>query len=740
STLVAAFACLLLIMPALVPPAAAAPPTTRQPLGRLVGSGVRVDARVAGRAGAIPRAHRTLVRRTVKLGPARAPKGARPTPNALSRVSGTAGPTGTSRIAVQPQLSNPALTQKITTNFPGLAQAGACGTCEPPDPWIAVSPSYLVQSTNGMVRISNRFGSVLLSVPTSSLFSVPSDRYDSDPRILWDGIHGRWVGVIMTYNFDASQNGLELAVSATADPRGAWTVYSIDTGIYLPDYPGISSSPDEILLTSDDFDGATFAGPTLYIIDWSNVSAGTSLYVGGFPYNASSAHFRPALMLSAAPNVPVIYETAGGTPGYFEVKGTARAWARVGDRDLSTAPYGLAPFADPTTMPQPVQPGGVTISQAVDERPTDAVYRDGQLWFVATGDYFDTTNHWTQARYSRVSTAANETAPSAAFDFTTQVPSHYFMPGVGISGNGTAFLVATVTDASQYPKTVVAEVLPNLELSSFTDVEGSTEAYSGDRWGDFVGVAADPSGSGSAWFSHEIVASGGGWRTSVARVVSDADAPSLPGVITQALAPPATLGSTVPLRVAWAAATDPGSGVKSYLVERSDDGGPFVASSTPATSVTQSIRVGHLVRYRVSAIDDAGNVGPPQYGATYRPLVYQQGSSTVYRGTWGRQLATAFSGGSAKYATRFGRYVTFTATSARSIAFVTTRARTRGAFRVYVDGHLRATVSAWSAVTRYRQLIYQYSWGTPGTHRIRIYVLGTVRHPRVDVDAFVVLR
>jgi hypothetical protein len=139
-------------------------------------------------------------------------------------------------------------------------------------------------------------------------------------------------------------------------------------------------------------------------------------------------------------------------------------------------------------------------------------------------------------------------------------------------------------------------------------------------------------------------------------------------------------------------------------------------------------------------VDDGGNVGPPRDGPTFRPTLYQQRSSTAYAGTWGTQLSARFSGGSVRYAIRAGRYMTFTATSARSIAFVTTKARSRGSFRVYVDGHLRATVSASSAITRYGQLLFQYSWATPGTHRIRIYVLGTRGHPRVDVDAFVVLR
>jgi hypothetical protein len=77
---------------------------------------------------------------------------------------------------------------------------------------------------------------------------------------------------------------------------------------------------------------------------------------------------------------------------------------------------------------------------------------------------------------------------------------------------------------------------------------------------------------------------------------------------------------------------------------------------------------------------------------------------------------------------------------ARSIAIVTTKAPTRGAFKVFVDGRFKATINTYSATTVYRQLVYQFSWATPGTHRIKIVVVGTRRHARVDVDAFVVLR
>jgi hypothetical protein len=696
--------------------------------GRSVGTGLRIDARQASRdAAKAPRVHRTPGRRIVDLG-------ARPSSKATAPTSGMVGGTAEG-VADAEALASPTLAQKVTTTFPGIARIDTC-TCEPPDPWIAVSPTFLVQSTNGKVRVSNRAGTALLSMPIWSLFAVPIDRVDFDPRILWDAVHARWVGVVATANADSSQGGLRLAVSETADPTAGWIVYPIETGAYVPDYPGISSSSDKIVLTSNDFDGDVFAGPSIYVVDWSNVLAGTSLYVGFLAFSSLSAHFRPALMLSAAPNVPFIYELASGDVGYLEVAGTAHASSAINGRNLTTM-LGTAAFSAP---PQPVQPGGAPISGAVDERPTDAVYRAGALWFVATGDYFDGVSHWTQARYSRIVTAANGSAPTASRDIATHRRAHYFMPGIGISGNGTAFLAATLTDAARFPTTVVAAVQPSGTFADFITVEASTAVYAGERWGDFVGVATDPAGSGAAWFGHELVAADGGWRTSVARVVSDATLPSAPGAVTQVPATPATLGDTVPIRVSWGAASDPGSGIASYVVQRSDDGGGFAGVSTTGTTLTQPLLVNHTARYRITAIDDAGNPGPATYGPTFKPTLYQQTSSTVYTGTWSTSTSTSYSGGSARSASTAGRYATFTATLARSIAFVTTKAASRGSFRVYVDDVYKGTVSTYSSTTKFRQIVYQFSWSAPGTHKIKIYVVGTAGHPRVDVDAFVVLR
>ena len=72
-----------------------------------------------------------------------------------------------------------------------------------------------------------------------------------------------------------------------------------------------------------------------------------------------------------------------------------------------------------------------------------------------------------------------------------------------------------------------------------------------------------------------------------------------------------------------------------------------------------------------------------------------------------------------------------------SVAWVTTRGTTRGKAKVYVDGVYAATVNLWASSGHSRSIVFARNWSTSGAHTIRIVVVGTAGHPRVDIDAFV---
>jgi hypothetical protein len=200
-----------------------------------------------------------------------------------------------------------------------------------------------------------------------------------------------------------------------------------------------------------------------------------------------------------------------------------------------------------------------------------------------------------------------------------------------------------------------------------------------------------------------------------------------------------TLGATtIPTRVYWSA-TDP-SGIASYQVERQVNGGAWsaVTLGTPTTvALTPSLTLASTYRYRVIATDGQGNASTWVYGRTVQPLLSEQTSAAVtYTGTWATATTTSASGGSEKYASAAGASATYSFTGS-SVAWVAPLGATRGSANVYVDGVFKKTVSLYATAFQAKRVVYAYYWGSNASHTVKIVVVGTAGHPRIDVDAFV---
>ncbi len=202
-------------------------------------------------------------------------------------------------------------------------------------------------------------------------------------------------------------------------------------------------------------------------------------------------------------------------------------------------------------------------------------------------------------------------------------------------------------------------------------------------------------------------------------------------------------GATLPVTVTWSGTDTGGAGIASYAIARSVDGGSTwitIATGLTSASMSTTVAASGSVRFRVRATDRAGNVGAWASGVTLKPRLRQQGSRSVhYRGTWRKSVARGYSGRSVKFARARGAYATTTVTG-RSIALVTTRAARRGKVRIYINGRRVATIDLRRASTLTRSVVWQRTWSTTAKRTIRIVVVGTSGRPRVDLDAFAMLR
>jgi subtilisin-like proprotein convertase family protein len=208
--------------------------------------------------------------------------------------------------------------------------------------------------------------------------------------------------------------------------------------------------------------------------------------------------------------------------------------------------------------------------------------------------------------------------------------------------------------------------------------------------------------------------------------------------------------STVPIRVTWTGRdTSNGSGVASYTVEGSVDGGStwveIATTAQPDVTISAPPSFGSVAgRVRVTATDVSGRVSSTVEGSPAFLRLHQESSSAVsYVNTWGSGTPVEASGGGLRYSGQPGRSATFAFTG-KHVAFMSSVGPDRGRADIYVDGVYETTIDLYSPTRTYRQIVFTRAWSSSGNHTIEVRVLGTRNAAstasRVDVDAFAVIQ
>jgi hypothetical protein len=182
------------------------------------------------------------------------------------------------------------------------------------------------------------------------------------------------------------------------------------------------------------------------------------------------------------------------------------------------------------------------------------------------------------------------------------------------------------------------------------------------------------------------------------------------------------------------------SGIFSSRVQRQLNGGAWGSVTLPSattSSISQDLTINATYRYRVAVTDRAGNATAWVAGPAFIPRRTQDANPAVaYHGTWHSVSSASASGGSLKYAMSGGASASYTFMG-NSIAWVAYKAPGYGSAKVYIDGVYAATVSLYRSSSLSRALVYAKTWASNRTHTIKVVVVGTAGHPRVDIDAFV---
>ncbi len=192
----------------------------------------------------------------------------------------------------------------------------------------------------------------------------------------------------------------------------------------------------------------------------------------------------------------------------------------------------------------------------------------------------------------------------------------------------------------------------------------------------------------------------------------------------------------------WAAAADAGTSVAGYQAQWSVDGGAWGSAIPTAAGVRWVARtfvVGHHYALRLRSGDAVGNwSGWVTAPATIVHTVQDSSRAIAWTGRWARTLSITASGGSTRFTGTRGRAATLVFRG-RAFAIVAPLGPTRGRLQVWIDGVLAGVVDEHHASNVARRVIFRRSGLAAANHTVRVVVLGTVGHSRVDLDAFVVM-
>ncbi len=234
------------------------------------------------------------------------------------------------------------------TAFPGLAAVSKGATDgEPPDPWVAAGPEHVVQAVNRAFRISDRSGNELQTIDMFDFFGL-GEFYDPgevdffDPRVIYDSLHARWIAIEASFDCmaptpaDQGTGYIDIAISDGPDPTAGWEILSIAFPNALPDYPGLGTSTDKVVLSGNLFslqsgspmgcEPVEFVGTELDVLAWSQLTAGSgTVNVEFFSSPGEFFSWRPALQTPATSatvfavaerfDADVAYARITGTPG-----------------------------------------------------------------------------------------------------------------------------------------------------------------------------------------------------------------------------------------------------------------------------------------------------------------------------------------------------------------------------------------------------------------------------------------
>lgn len=415
--------------------------------------------------------------------------------------------------AVQPAAAAAPL---LLRDFPGIVDVGAR---IPPDPHMAAGPNHLMATVNSQFAIYDKAGNQLKLIDADRWYaSVHPGGNPFDPQIVYDHHARRWIMIWIDFQQSPPRSDLLLSISDDENPLGVWCNWRLpgnqngsEPNTLLNDYPKLGLDADAIYVSANMFDiAASFA---YYYVQLRVIPKAQLLANDCGPLAWSDFWDLRVPVAMNEPAFTTVPAVTFGTPGtqYFvdvdiiQTTGTfANLWALR--NPLSAAPE-LSAISIPITAfrspPQAAQlGGGFPLLDVGGRRVRNAVYQNGSLWTAHS--VADASERFARARYLRIdvnSARATEDVSYGADDF------YYYYPAVHPDSSDNLVLGFTRSGTNEYAGAFFTgrrtSDPPGLGESMLLKAGEANyvKTFGGDRnrWGDYLGIAQDPTDRSNIW-------------------------------------------------------------------------------------------------------------------------------------------------------------------------------------------------------------------------------------------------
>ncbi len=407
----------------------------------------------------------------------------------------------------------------LGASFAGVADGGI-GT--PPDPQGAAGPEYLLAMTNTGFVAQRKDGSVAASW-TPAEFWAPASQGDSlfDPRVMFDGLSGRWFAVMATEGVTAPPAVL-LAVSAGADPRQGWQFFRINAdpaGESYAEFPLIGANGRWICVTADMISRQSggLVGGAVWAIEKAPLLEAGSLAVTRFSVSYPGLPLTPVATFDAGePDEFLVAERSGNDSGQGELE-VKRVTGSGGPVQLVEVGRVAAPVPWlENAVPFDSSPQAGTAVKITSPRAdvASACLRNGTIWAVhaATVPAGAAPEH-TAVQWWRLTTAGALSGFGRIEDPSGGMWLGY--PSVAVNAADQVVIGYSIFSTGSYASAGYSWRLSpecDAQLSEIHVLRAGEAPYDRpdaaglNRWGDLSETAVDPADDFTIWTIQEYAA------------------------------------------------------------------------------------------------------------------------------------------------------------------------------------------------------------------------------------------